>query len=210
MQEKNLPSAEHIISEYVAAGLELRQAYFAKNSHIVVETAQHMALALTKGKKILLCGNGGSAADAQHIACEFTNRFLIDRPGLPAIALTTDTSVLTAIGNDFGYENIFSKQIQALGNEGDVFIGISTSGTSTNIIAALHEAKRLGLSTIGLTQEMQNATSEHMAQLCDICLAVPKSITPLIQEVHIAIGHLLCRLVDYYLFENVVALNLNT
>ncbi len=151
---------------------------------------------LNNGGKVLLAGNGGSAADAQHIAGELVSRFLFDRPGLPAIALTTDTSILTAIGNDYGYERLFARQIQALGREGDVFIAYSTSGSSPNILAALDEARSRGILTIGLTGNRQSP----MRDRCDILLDVPSSETPKIQEGHLVIGHILCGLVEQSIF----------
>ncbi len=152
---------------------------------------------MQSGGKILLAGNGGSAADAQHIAGEFVSRFAFDRPGLPAIALTVDTSILTAIGNDYGYEKLFTRQIQALGNKGDVFIGYSTSGKSPNIIGAFEEARRKGLVCIGLTGNRGGS----MLELCDHLLAVPSSDTPKIQEGHLVLGHILCGLVEQALFK---------
>nr|WP_324257478.1 D-sedoheptulose 7-phosphate isomerase [Cellvibrio fontiphilus] len=162
----------------------------------VEQSAQIIVDCLNKGGKVLLAGNGGSAADAQHIAGEFVSRFHYDRPGLPAIALTTDTSILTAIGNDYGYERLFSRQVQALGREGDVFIGISTSGNSANIIAALSEAKKFKLTTLGFTGAMGGT----MADMCDITLRMPSKETPKIQEGHIAIGHIICGLVEAAMF----------
>ncbi len=197
-------SPAQIIGNYAWQGVQLRQVFFAKEMHTLIEAARMMALALARGNKILLCGNGGSAADAQHLAGEFVNRFLIDRPPLPAIALTTDTSALTAIGNDFGFENIFIKQVQALGNKGDILLGISTSGNSPNIVLAFREAQARGLITVGLTGE----GGGDMESVSDLLLSVPHTHTPLIQEVHIAAGHILCQLVDYYLFENVAELGL--
>ncbi len=152
--------------------------------------------ALQSGKKILLAGNGGSAADAQHIAGELVSRFAFDRPGLPAIALTTDTSIMTAIGNDYGYEKLFERQIQALGNSGDVFIAYSTSGNSKNIIAALSEAKRKNLISIGLTGNRKGA----MNDMCDYVFAVPSGNTPKIQEGHLIIGHTLCGIIEEEIF----------
>lgn len=146
--------------------------------------------------KVLLAGNGGSAADAQHIAGEFVSRFAFDRPGLPAIALTTDTSILTAIGNDYGYEKLFARQIQALGNPGDVFIGYSTSGTSPNILAAFEEARASGLVCVGLTGNRGGV----MRSLCDFLLEVPSAVTPKIQEGHLVLGHILCGLVETAIF----------
>ena len=151
---------------------------------------------LREGGKILLAGNGGSAADAQHIAGEFVSRFAFDRPGLPAIALTTDTSILTAIGNDYGYENLFARQVQALGNKGDVFIGYSTSGKSPNILKAFAEARGKGLLCIGLTGNRGGP----MRDLCDLILEVPSAETPKIQEAHLVLGHILCGLVEAAIF----------
>lgn len=152
---------------------------------------------LQRGGKILLAGNGGSAADAQHIAGELVSRFAFDRPGLPAIALTTDSSILTAIGNDYGYENLFARQIQAHGNKGDVFVGYSTSGKSPNVLNAFAEAHSRGLVCIGLTGNRGGA----MRELCDFLLEVPSSDTPKIQEGHLVLGHILCGLVEQALFK---------
>lgn len=162
----------------------------------VVECAETIVDTLRKGGKVLIAGNGGSAADAQHIAGEFVSRFNYDRPGLAAIALTTDTSILTAIGNDYGYERLFSRQVQALGREGDVFIGITTSGNSANVLEALKTAKDAGLTTIGFT----GSTGGKMAGICDITLRMPSPETPKIQEGHIAIGHIICGLVEAAMF----------
>lgn len=148
--------------------------------------------ALETGHKILLAGNGGSAADAQHIAAEFIGRMTLDRSPLPAIALTTDTSVLTATGNDYGFDQVFVRQIQALGNEGDVFIGITTSGGSPNILRAMQIARQKGLVTIALTGERPTP----LAELADFLLQVPSSRTQNIQEVHIMMGHTMCALAE--------------
>ncbi|MBJ7262670.1 MAG: D-sedoheptulose 7-phosphate isomerase [Burkholderiaceae bacterium] len=147
--------------------------------------------------KLLLAGNGGSAADAQHIAGELVSRFAFDRPGLPAIALTTDTSILTAIGNDYGYEKLFERQVQAHGQPGDVFIGYSTSGRSPNILRAFEAARELGLCTIGLTGNRGGP----MRGLCDFLLEVPSADTPKIQEGHLVLGHILCGLIENTLFK---------
>ncbi len=152
---------------------------------------------LKNGGKILLAGNGGSAADAQHIAGEFVSRFAFDRPGLPAIALTVDTSILTAIGNDYGYEKLFARQVQALGHKGDVFIGYSTSGKSPNVLKAFEEARALGLVCIGLTGNRGGP----MQELCDFLLEVPSADTPKIQEGHLVLGHILCGLVEDAIFK---------
>lgn len=152
--------------------------------------------ALRGGGKILLAGNGGSAADAQHIAGEFVSRFMFDRPGLSAIALTTDTSILTAIGNDYGYEKLFARQVQALGRKGDVLIAYSTSGKSPNILEALKAANMLNMITIGFTGNRGGP----MHDLCTHVLAVPSSDTPKIQEGHLVLGHILCGIVEQSLF----------
>ena len=150
------------------------------------------------GHKLLIAGNGGSAADAQHIAAEFVSRFNFDRPGLPALALTTDTSILTAVGNDYGYDQLFRRQIEANGVAGDVFLGISTSGNSPNILQALEGARLKGITTIGLTGQQGGS----MRELCDHCLCVPSGDTPRIQEAHILIGHTICGMVELALFED--------
>ncbi|ECK8429321.1 D-sedoheptulose 7-phosphate isomerase [Campylobacter jejuni] len=152
--------------------------------------------AYRNGNKTLLAGNGGSAADAQHIAGEFVSRFYFDRPGIASIALTTDTSILTAIGNDYGYENLFARQVQAQGVKRDVFIGISTSGNSKNILKALDLCRQKGITSIGLS----GASGGAMNELCDYCIKVPSTCTPRIQEAHILIGHIICAIVEEELF----------
>ena len=163
-----------------------------------IATASKMVVAALKnGNKVLLCGNGGSAADAQHIAAELTGRYKSERRGLPAIALTTDTSALTAIGNDYGYNRVFDRQTEALANSGDVIIGISTSGNSNNVVSALKLGQELGCKTIGLTGRDGGA----MNKVCDINLVVPSDNTPRIQEMHILIGHTICQIIDNELTE---------
>jgi D-sedoheptulose 7-phosphate isomerase len=158
-----------------------------------LEAATNICInSLKNGGKILILGNGGSASDAQHIAAELVCRYKAERKGLPAVALTTDTSVLTAIGNDFGYEHVFDRQIEALANEGDVVIGISTGGTSANVISALVLAKKTGCKTIGFS----GRGGGEMNTLCDVNLVVPAEDTPRIQEMHILIGHTICQLID--------------
>lgn len=163
----------------------------------VEAAAEACITALRNGGKVLLAGNGGSAADAQHIAGEFVSRFAFDRPGLPAIALTTDTSILTAIGNDYGYDKLFTRQVQAHAQTGDVFIAYSTSGQSLNVIAALREARSRGVVCIGMTGNRGGP----MKDLCDHCLDVPSADTPKIQEGHAVLGHILCGLVERALFK---------
>lgn len=187
-----------IITRQIRDSIEVKQRLLDDSSiqEQIHRAAQMMIEAYRIGKKTLLAGNGGSAADAQHIAGEFVSRFYFDRPGLPSIALTTDTSILTAIGNDYGYEKVFSRQVQAQGIQGDVFVGISTSGNSANIIEALRTCKEKGISTIGFT----GMGGGKMAGLCDICIQVPSQETPRIQEAHILIGHILCCLVEDVIF----------
>jgi D-sedoheptulose 7-phosphate isomerase len=168
----------------------------------LVTTTEAVALRCVEvyraGRKTLIAGNGGSAAEAQHIAAEFVGRFSFDRPSLPSIALTTDTSMLTAIANDYGYESIFRRQIQGQGVKGDMFIGLSTSGRSPNIIAALEECRQREIVTVCLT----GAGQHQMAQLADYCIVVPSTSTPRIQEGHTLIGHLICAAVEAALFAN--------
>jgi len=161
-----------------------------------VAIAERIAAALKSGGKLLLAGNGGSASDAQHIAAEFVGRLVNDRAPLAAIALTTDTSALTAIGNDYGFDKVFERQVRALGRKGDVFVAISTSGRSANILAALQAARELGLVNIGFTKDAQTP----MHALCDLVLGVPSEETALIQQVHITTAHAICHLVERELF----------
>ncbi|AGR78005.1 sedoheptulose 7-phosphate isomerase [Aliarcobacter butzleri 7h1h] len=171
--------------ETIAKVIETMQGPLEEASKIAVET-------LKNGNKILLCGNGGSAADAQHFAAELTGRYKTERRGLPGIALTTDTSALTAIGNDYGYDRVFDRQVEALASKGDLLIGISTSGNSTNVINALKIARDLGCKTIGLT----GRDGGKMNELCDINLVVPSNDTPRIQEMHILFEHTICQIID--------------
>src|SRR5574344_88151 len=171
--------------ETIAKVIETMQEPLLEASKLAVET-------LRNGNKILLCGNGGSAADAQHIAAELTGRYKTERRGLPGIALTTDTSALTAIGNDYGYDRVFDRQVEALANKGDLLIGISTSGNSTNVINALKVAREMGCKTLGLT----GRDGGSMNELCDINLVVPSNDTPRIQEMHILFAHTICQIID--------------
>lgn len=158
--------------------------------------AEICVAALRAGRKVMICGNGGSAADAQHWAGELVSRFHYDRPGLPAIALTTDSSILTAIGNDYGYERVFARQVEALGVAGDVLIAISTSGNSPNVVAALEAARGRGIATIGFSGETRGA----MAALSDICIHIPSRSTPRIQEGHEVLGHAICAMIEAAIF----------
>ena len=163
-----------------------------KVSGMIEDVAKVCISALSNGNKIMLCGNGGSAADAQHIAAELVGRYKINRKAFNAIALTTDTSILTAIANDVGYDTIFERQVEGLGKSGDVLIGISTSGNSQNIILAIEKAKKLGIKTIALT----GANDSKIKNLADYTINVPSTITNNSQEMHIAIGHILCEIIE--------------
>jgi D-sedoheptulose 7-phosphate isomerase len=185
-----------IVLEAAAESAAVKQLFFQANAERIVEGAERMAACLVAGGKILLFGNGGSAADAQHIAAEFVNRFCIERRPLAAIALTTDTSVLTSIGNDYDFEEIFAKQVRAIGRRDDMAIGISTSGNSPNVLAAVAAAQDLGIGTIGLT-----GRGGRLAAAADMVFAVASDVTARIQETHITLMHVLCDLVDRILFE---------
>ena len=184
---------QKIIQERFEEHLAVANAVMQSDILVQIErVASAIKIALANGNKVLFCGNGGSAADSQHLAAEFVGRFQKERQGLPAIALTVDTSILTAVGNDYGFDKVFARQVQALGNEGDVLVGISTSGTSPNVIAAVELAKTKGIYCVGMTA----ANGAKMAELCDECIAVPAKITARAQEMHILIGHIICELVD--------------
>ncbi|WP_456429119.1 D-sedoheptulose 7-phosphate isomerase [Nitratifractor sp.] len=184
-------SIKRIIEEIEAHRTTLQQVLETLPPRIA-EAAEMIVRTLNEGGKVLLCGNGGSAADAQHIAAELTGRFKKERRALPAVALTTDTSALTAIGNDYGYERVFERQVEALARKGDLLIGISTSGNSENVLLALEAARRLECMTLGLSGRNGGRMNEH----CDLNLIVPSDDTARIQEMHIMIGHLLCQQVD--------------
>jgi D-sedoheptulose 7-phosphate isomerase len=194
---------ENFMRDYITGQIRETQrvmsAMLADDSLLarVAAAAEACIASLNNGGKILLAGNGGSAADAQHIAGEFVSRFAFDRPGLPAIALTTDTSILTAIGNDYGYDKLFARQVQAHAQKGDVFIAYSTSGKSPNVIAALQEAKSRGVVCIGMTGNRGGP----MKELCEYYLDVPSADTPKIQEGHAVLGHILCGLVERAMFK---------
>lgn len=178
---------------------ELKKRILSQCTDQILKAVEIIAKAFRNGKKLLLCGNGGSAADSQHIATEFVIRLNpeIKRPGLPAIAITTDTSNLTAGGNDIGFENTFARTVEALGNEGDVLIGISTSGNSENVIRAVKKAKEKGMTVIGFL----GRDGGKMKDLCDLAIIVPSNNTQRIQEGHITIGHIISELVEMELFK---------
>lgn len=192
-----IPVTLDAVSDYISDSIAVKQKLLADTAlkQAIVDVTQACMDALRRGNKILIGGNGGSAADAQHIAAEFVSRFEFDRPGLPAIAITTDTSALTAIGNDYGYELLFARQLQALGREGDVFIGITTSGNSKNVLKAMEVAAEMGIVRVALC-----GAGGKIQQMADHVLAAPSTHTPRIQESHILIGHIICALCEENLF----------
>ena len=183
-----------LIREVLAEGIAIVQAVERDPEihRLLAHAAQTTAAAMKSGRKLMVAGNGGSAADAQHLVAEFVSRLVEDRPAMRAVALTTDTSILTAVGNDYGYERTFARQIEALGQRGDVFIGISTSGRSPNILAALELCREMGITTVGLT----GASGGAMARLCDSLIRIPSDVTMYIQQAHLALEHIFCMLVE--------------
>jgi len=175
---------------------DLKKAFIEENREKIYAVFLEIAKRIREGKKILLCGNGGSAADCQHIAAELVGKFGIERRALPALALTTDTSILTAIGNDYSFDRIFERQVEALGEEGDVLIAISTSGNSRNVINAVLKAKEKKLLTVGFS----GRDGGELVKVADHCFVVKSFSTPRIQEAHITLGHVLCDFIEKYLF----------
>lgn len=188
-----------IISQMIMESIDVKRKVLEDRELLaLIETVANGCLEVyQKGGKILIAGNGGSAADAQHIAAELVGRFYLERQGLPCIALSTNTSILTAVGNDYGFEPIFARQIEAHGKQGDLFIGLSTSGNSKNILLAVEQCQQMGITTVGMTGEEGGL----MNDLCDYCLRIPSFDTPRIQETHITIGHILCFLIEKGMFE---------
>ncbi|WP_353063315.1 D-sedoheptulose 7-phosphate isomerase [Tunturibacter psychrotolerans] len=195
---KQTSDFEKRVTKLIQASIEVKQKLLHDNVLVsmVAEASRIIVAALGQGNKILICGNGGSAADAQHIAAEFVGRFAFDRPALPALALSVNTSCVTAIGNDYGFDLVFSRQIEALGKKGDVVIGISTSGDSANVLRAMSTSKKLGLRRIALT----GCTGGKLKYEVESCLCVPSNETPRIQECHILIGHIISELVEQTIF----------
>ena len=175
--------------------IEVKDRFIKNNIDLIIKCADMIAMNIASGHKILIFGNGGSAADAQHIAAEFINRFQIERTPLPALALTTDTSVITSIGNDYHFDEIFAKQIKALGKKDDIAVGISTSGNSKNVIKAINTAKNMELLTIAIT-----GNNGKLSECADLVFSVESGITARIQETHITLSHILCELVEKILF----------
>jgi D-sedoheptulose 7-phosphate isomerase len=188
---------EKIIEKALKESIKVKEDFVRENIHNLIFVAEKIALAFTSDRKLMICGNGGSAADAQHIAAEFVNRFMLERPPLPAIALTTDTSIITSIGNDYAFDDIFSKQVKAIGMEGDVLLSISTSGNSANVISAIKVARAQGIYTVAFA----GADGGRLRSLTDLALVVKSNSTARIQEAHIFAGHITCQLVDYILFQ---------
>jgi D-sedoheptulose 7-phosphate isomerase len=188
---------EKIIESSFRESIRAKEQALQRNSQEVIQAATLIVDAFHDESKLMIFGNGGSAADAQHIVAEFVNRFVIERPPLPAVALTTDTSVLTSISNDYSFEEVFSKQVKALGMAGDVAWGLSTSGTSANVLKALATARERGLRTVGMT----GRDGGRMAEASDVLIAVDASNTARIQECHITMAHIIIELVDYQLFQ---------
>ncbi len=186
---------DEIILDILQDSIAVKESSIKNNIDNIKAGAQRLAECITAGQKVLIFGNGGSAADSQHIAAEFVNRFRIERPPLAAIALTTDTSILTSIGNDYHFNDIFSKQVRALGKAGDIAWGISTSGNSANVLEGVKAAKELEMYTLGMT-----GSSGQLASLADLGFTVESDSTARIQETHITIAHILCELVDRILF----------
>ncbi len=186
---------KNIVENIVKESLSVKKAFFAKNIERIMEAADRLAICVSSGHKVLVFGNGGSAADSQHMAAEFVNRFKIERSPLSAIALTTDTSIITSIGNDYSFDEIFSKQVQALGKRHDTAIGISTSGNSRNVIRAIEAAKNLDMCTIGFS-----GRGGLLAEKSDLAFCVESDATARVQEVHITLIHVLCDLVERILF----------
>lgn len=189
---------ESLITSELSSHIAILQQSVVECSAEIGAITVRIITCLREGHKILLCGNGGSAADAQHVAAEFINRFRFDRPALPAIALTTDTSILTAIGNDSSFDFVFSRQIEAIAGKGDILVGISTSGGSVNVLKALDTARTKGVTTIGFTGKKGRNT---MGAKCDYCLVVPSVDTARIQECHEFVWHVICGLVEQTLLE---------
>ncbi|RLC24762.1 MAG: phosphoheptose isomerase [Deltaproteobacteria bacterium] len=188
---------ERIIEENLSESLKVAREFIRKNKSSLILLARKIADAFIADCKLLICGNGGSAADAQHMAAEFVNRYRLERPPLPAMALTTDASVITSIGNDYSFDDIFSKQVKALGMEGDVLLAISTSGNSENVLRAVRDARRAGMFTAALTGN----GGGRLAKLADLALVVGSDVTPRIQESHLFAEHMVCHLVDYLVFQ---------
>lgn len=189
---------DKIIEKALRESLKTKEDFVRENGQKIIQVSERIALAFTGERKLMICGNGGSAADAQHMAAEFVNRFMLERPPLPAIALTTDTSILTSVANDYSFEEVFSKQIKAIGIEGDVLLAISTSGNSANVLSAVRTAKKMGIYTVALV----GGDGGQIGKAADLALIARGGSTPRVQEAHIFAAHLICQLVDHVLFHS--------
>lgn len=194
----NKIAVSELIKQRIAEHMYLVEQLYHNHGSQLIQATNLMAYALKNGRKILFCGNGGSAADAQHLAAEFVGRFELEREGMPAIALTTDSSILTAVSNDYGFEQVFARQVQALGQREDILFAFSTSGNSPNVLAAIQVARDKGIPCIGFT----GYSGGKMAAECDICIAVDSKVTARTQEMHILMGHILCEILDGVLMDN--------
>jgi D-sedoheptulose 7-phosphate isomerase len=189
-------SSVDLVQRMLADSLQTKTRFFSENAARLADVAEVIAHGFRSGRKVLVFGNGGSASDAQHIAAEFVGRFLPDRKALPAISLSTDTSILTSIGNDYGFDAVFERQVDALGEPGDTALAISTSGNSSNVLRGIEAARKKGMYTVGLTGE----SGGQMDGMVEVLFRVPSRKTPRIQETHIMAAHILCELVDRMLF----------
>ena len=196
---------EKIVAKIFQDSISVKQAFLRDNTAKIILLAERVAAAFAGDRKLLICGNGGSAADSQHLAAEFVNRYVIERPPLPAMALTTDTSVLTCIGNDYSFDSVFSKQIKALGVKGDVLLALSTSGNSENVRQAVRDARARGLYTAAFL----GGSGGRIAREADLAIIADSTDTPRVQEAHITAGHALCHLVDHLLFHEPVRVHTN-
>ncbi len=194
--EESIVTSEEIIRDALSASIQVKQTLMQRSVPVIRDMASRIVGAYERGGKLLLFGNGGSAADSQHVAGELVNRFLFDRPALPAIALTTDSSILTCVGNDNAFDQVFARQVEALVDAKDVVIGISTSGNSANVLEGVRTARKKGAFTIGLTGHRGG----RLKDLVDLCLVVPSESTPRIQEAHITVLHIVCQVVEQSLF----------
>ncbi len=191
---------ENKIKDLFADSIRVKEQFISQYASLIKEVSELIVSSFRNGNKLLLMGNGGSSSDASHIAGEFVNRFQKDRPPLPAIALNTDMAVITSIGNDYGFNLVFSRQVETLAKEGDIVIAISTSGNSPNVIAAAETARKMGITTIGLT----GGNGGKLSPLVDYAFVVPSKATPRIQEVHITLGHVICQVVEDAMFGEIV------
>lgn len=189
---------QEIVKQVLKESIRVKETFVRGNLAPLISLSERIANSFTADRKLMLCGNGGSAADAQHLAAEFVNRYNLERPPLPALALTTDTSVITSIANDYSFDQLFAKQIKALGVKGDLLLVLSTSGNSPNILEAVKAASGLGIYTAGLL----GGDGGKLGRLVDLPLIVDSQATPRVQEAHILAGHLICHLVDYILFQS--------